>query len=162
MVVVDNRRTFCEHCSLRADLPGFIGAGHAQDNVDRIKSEDFFTCHVVADPLHPSVPNRVCLGAALVGGAELSNAPAENNPPIYMGFEEYVGTQAAGRRTDEQLREGDLWCDNTGQSWYGWWAQALTKRWHYLMTTLTDNANDSVYLFFDQCEQLFGPLERKS
>lgn len=159
---VDNRRTFCDHCSLRTDLPGFIGWEHATGNKEAIESGELFKCHMIHDPTHPDARNRVCLGAALAAGAELANPvpTGGQSSPIYDDLEAYRSTQQAGRRDNLWLEaQADKWAGPQGQLWYGWWTKAPVGNWHYLMTTLADNANNSVYLFFDQAQQLCGPLE---
>lgn len=157
---VDNRRTFCDHCSLRKDLPGFIGWEHASANKEAIESGALFPCHMINDPLRGDA--KTCLGAALASGANLAIPPREGQPEIYDSLEEYRQTQAAGRkRNDELMTHADnTWVDREHRIWYGWWAKAPAGNWRYLLTTLQDNANDSVYLFFDQCEELFGPMEK--
>lgn len=158
-VAVDNRRTMCAHCSLRRDLPGFISREHAEGNAEAICSGELFPCHMVQDPTHPEATNRICLGAAVVAGTPLLNTPAGGQSGVYADVGTYIGAQAHGRRTNQWLEDhGDKWQDTHRHLWYGWWAQAPAGNWHYLMTTLAQNDSDSVYLFFDQCEQLFGPL----
>jgi hypothetical protein len=157
---VDNRRTFCAHCSLRQDLPGFIGREHATENKTSIESGDLFPCHMSNDPLRPEASHKICLGAALAAKVPLGNTPAGGQPDIYADLQTYADNQEAGRRDNLWLEQrADKWYDRRMVRWYGWWAQAPAGNWSYLMTTLADNANTSVYLFFDQCQQLHGPLE---
>lgn len=158
MTEVDNRRTFCGHCSLRADLPPFIGRDHAQSNADRIIKGDIFPCHMMWKP-GESKTAKACLGAALMANAELSNPPTEQRL-LHDSLDTYVAYEASGRITEEQLLACDLWSDRTLTKWYGWWAKAKSGAWSYLMSTYEGWKNDSVYLFFDQCEDVFGPLER--
>jgi hypothetical protein len=104
--------------------------------------------------------NRICLGAALVGRVPLGNTPAKDLPAVYDTLDDYVETQAAGRRSNFWLEaHADKWQDAGSRRWYGWWQKAPAGNWHYLLTTIEDNANNSVYLFFDQAQTLFGPLE---
>lgn len=158
--LIDNRRTMCAHCSLRQDLPGFISREHAQGNADQIAAGDIFQCHMIRDHMVEAPPHRACLGAAKVAQAPLLNTPTGLQPPVYEDLDTYVETQAAGRKSRAWLQVcAEQWFDRRTETWYGWWEQAPAGNWHYLMTTLEDNANDSVYLFFDQCEEMFGPLE---
>ncbi len=147
---LNNRRTFCDHCSLRADLPGFIDREHAQANADRITEGDIFECHMLRrDPSDPDVP--LCLGACLLADGELKN-PVKAQEPLHLDLEQYVEFQASGRRTNEWLtRQGERWTDAQERIWFGWWARGKVGSWHYLMTTLGDNDHNSVYFFFDQC-----------
>jgi hypothetical protein len=161
-MAVDNRRTMCDHCSLRKDLPGFISEAHAEGNIMAIKSGELFKCHMIHNPTQHNVPNRVCLGAALVGGAELANVPAGGQSAVYDTLDEYKQTQIDGRVSDWYLYQQDKWIDESGERWYGWWSQAPAGNWHYLMATYDSNKCDSVYLFFDQCQDLYGPLKKES
>lgn len=157
---VNNRRTFCDHCSLCADVAPFIGREHAQGNVDRIRDGEIFGCHMVFDPLKAD-KTPACLGAAMHGGVKLAN-PVTDSRRTYKSLEEYVETQAASRRTNAWLMmHGDLWFGGDGQTWYGFWASSPTKRWEYFLTTLEENNNDSAYKHFDRAQELFGPMERK-
>lgn len=157
---VDNRSTMCDHCSLRADIPPFIDREHAQANIDRIKAGDFFKCHMILDPTHYDKA-RVCLGAALIGGAELANPTAENLPPVYESMSAYVAIQAGSRLTSDQLLwECDVWRDKSHRAWYGFWKVSTTGRWGYYVTTVEDNKAGSAYLFFDQFQDIFGPAEK--
>lgn len=159
--VIDNRRTFCDHCSLRTDLPGFISEEHAQGNADRIRSGDFFRCHMIYDPAEEK-PNQACLGAVLCGGAVPKNRPTKTTSRVYDSLEQYVAVQKASRRTDEEiLNDSDLWTTPSGLTFYGFWHQAVAGNWMYFLTTLEENRSGSVYLFFDQAQEMFGPLERK-
>lgn len=156
---VSNRRTLCDHCSLRTDLPGFIGAEHAQSNVDQIASGQLFQCHMIADPGQENPEHRTCLGAALVAKAPLGTPPRPHQPPVYASLAGYRQAQVEGRRTNIWLEaHADKWYDRYDTLWYGWWAHALAGNWRYLMTTLRANDSESVYLFFDQAQELFGPL----
>lgn len=160
-VKVDNRSTMCEHCSLRADLPPFIDREHAQANIDLIKAGDYFKCHMIYDPSQHEKA-RICLGAALIGGAELANPTAENLPPVYASMSAYVATQAGSRLSNDQLLfECDVWRDKANRAWYGFWKVSTTGRWGYYLTTVEDNNSGSAYLFFDQAQEVFGPLERE-
>lgn len=159
---VDNRRTLCDHCSLRTDLPGFIGGDHAQANINRIEKGDIFKCHLIHLPTEDDAPNRVCLGAALAAGVPLKTPPRKDEPAIYATLAEYKTAQEAGRKTNDWLMfSTDYWYDRNRSLWHGWWERAPAGNWHYLLTTLESNTNDSVYFFFDQVEDLFGPLERE-
>ena len=161
-MAVDNRRTMCGHCSLRTDLPGFISGDHADGNIDLIESGKLFKCHMIHDPRYDNISNRVCLGAALVSGAELVNTPAQvGQPEVYDNLEDYKQTQLEGRVSNDFLVQQDSWSDESGEQWYGWFAQAPAGNWHYLMATTASNDCDSVYLFFDQCEGLYGPLQKE-
>lgn len=159
-VPVDNRRTMCEHCSLRKDLPGFISEAHVDGNIKAIENVDLFKCHMIHDPTREFLSNRVCLGAALVAGVALANEPAQGQPEVYDSLEEYRQTQVDGRVSNSFLARQDRWRDESGQVWYGWWAKAPAGNWSYLMATFDTNNCESVYLFFDQCEGLYGPLEK--
>lgn len=159
---VDNRRTMCDHCSLRKDLPGFISGDHADGNIDLIESGKLFKCHMIHDPTKDNAPNRVCLGAALVSGAELANPPGQGQQPeVYDNLEDYKQTQLEGRVSNEFLVTQDKWVDESGERWYGWFSQAPAGNWHYLMSTYDSNDCDSVYLFFEQCQGLYGPLQKE-
>lgn len=160
MTEVDNRRTMCEHCSLRQDLPGFITAEHAQSNINRIKKGDFFPCHMSTKPAETHLSHRACLGAALVGGAVLKNAPSADLPPVYEDLESYKQAQAGARKSQGWLLGQQQWSDPAHRLWFGWWQQAPAGKWQYLMTTLEESKNGSAYLFFEHCEDLFGPLEK--
>jgi len=141
------------------DLPGFICGSHAQDNIDRITKGEIFKCHMIHKPAENGV-NQVCLGAALAAKVPLKTEPAKGQPPIYASLGDYKMAQASGRKANEWLIfHTDYWYDRTNQLWHGWWEQAPAGNWHYLMTTMEANDNDSVYFFFDQVEDLFGPLE---
>lgn len=157
---VDNRRSMCAHCSLRTDLPGFIDFEHASGNAQAIASGELFKCHMVHDPTQEAAPNRACLGAALVAKVPLGNSPAGGGPEVYADLATYINTQAGGRKDNRWLdKHADKWYDRNRTLWFGWWAQAPAGNWHYLLTTLAGNRNNSVYLFFDQLEDLYGPLE---
>jgi len=156
--MVANRSTLCDHCSLRRDLPGFISAQHVDGNIDRIKNGGLFKCHMIANQHEPEA--RVCLGAALVARAELDHPVGGNLPPVYDTLDDYRETQVAGRVSNDFLATQDRWTDSAGRQWFGWWTRAPAGNWHYLMSSLAGNANESVYLFFDQCEKLFGPLDK--
>lgn len=159
--VIDNRRTFCDHCSLRTDLPGFINEEHAEGNADRIRAGDYFPCHMIHNPMDKK-PNQKCLGAVLAGGAICKNRPAKTTSRVYESLEQYVAVQKASRRTNEEiLNDSDVWLAPNGLTFYGFWHQALAGNWMYFLTTLEENASGSVYLFFDQAQEMFGPLERK-
>lgn len=160
-MAVDNRRTMCDHCSLRKDLPGFISEAHAEGNIMAIESGELFKCHMIYDPTRENTPNRVCLGAALVAGAELQNNPAGGQSAVYDSLEDYKKTQATGRVGNLWMMNQDIWFDESGEQWYGWWAKAPAGNWHYLMSTLESNRCESVYLFFEQCQDLYGPLEKE-
>jgi hypothetical protein len=161
VALVDNRRTMCDHCSLRRDLPGFIDRDHAQGNIDRILNDDFFPCHMAINNPAEIERAKICLGAALIGGADLVNPPAENIPPVHHGPREYVDYQASTRKTSDWLLvHGDVWMDSTGALRYGWWEKSLEDTWQYFMVSLAENDASSVYLFFDQCQSLFGPLKK--
>jgi hypothetical protein len=157
---IDNRRTLCDHCSLRRDLPGFISEAHVNGNIKAIESGKLFPCHMIHNPTHIKATHNMCLGAALVAGAELDHPVSGTQPPVYDTLEEYRQTQVKGRREDAWLVEQDDWKDESGARWFGWWAQAPVGNWHYLMSTLESNRCESVYLFFNQCEELYGPLEK--
>lgn len=160
-VRVDNRRTMCGHCSLRSDLPGFVSREHAQANADEITAGRIFQCHMIREPYQEAPAHHMCLGAALVADAPLANSTSGVLPPVYSDLATYVETQAKGRHNKAWLMaNADYWRDPQGESWYGWWAQAPAGNWRYLMTTDAQNEQDSVYLFFDQAEELFGPLEK--
>jgi hypothetical protein len=159
---VDNRRTLCEHCSLRKDLPGFISAAHVEGNIKAIESGELFKCHMIVDPTHYQARNRVCLGAALVSGSPLGVPPSHDLPPVHDSLESYRQTQIDGRVSNRFLRDQDRWKDESGQTWYGWFSKAPAGNWHYLMSTIEANNCESVYLFFRQCEELYGPLEKVS
>lgn len=161
MPPVDNRRTMCEHCSLRKDLPGFISEAHAEGNIMAIQSGELFKCHMIHDPTHHNAANRVCLGAALVAGAELANPTIWKHSEVYDSLEDYRQTQIHGRVSNDFLRKQDRWKDESGEQWYGWFAKAPAGNWHYLMSTIESNNCESVYLFFDQCQELYGPLEKE-
>lgn len=158
---VDNRRTMCDHCSLRRDLPGFISESHVDGNIMAIKSGELFKCHMIHDPTQDDIPNRVCLGAALVAGTPLANSPAKDLPPVHESLEDYRQTQIQGRVSSPWLMmHADKWTDKNNTVWFGWWAKAPAGSWHYLLTTLDSNQANSVYLYFTQCEELFGPLDK--
>lgn len=159
---VDNRRTVCAHCSLRQDLPGFISEAHVDGNIKAIKTGQLFKCHMIHDPTNHSALNRVCLGAALLSGAELDNVPAQPLHPVYDNLDDYRQAQVNGRVTNSFLVRQDRWKDEAGDNWFGWWAKAPAGNYRYLMATLESNNCDSVYLFFQQCEDLYGPLEKKA
>ena len=154
---VNNRRTFCDHCSLRADLPPFIGREHAQSNANRITKGDIFPCHMMWNPGDTKTA-KACLGAALMAGAKLSNPPTDERP-LHESLETYVEYEASGRISEPDLMMCDLWSDRNQTKWYGWWAKAKSGTWSYLMSTYEAWCNDSVYLFFDQCQDIYGPLE---
>jgi hypothetical protein len=159
--VVDNRRTMCDHCSLRRDLPGFVSREHAQANADEITAGRIFQCHMIRDPHIEAPPHRACLGAALVAEVPLLNTPAGLQPPVYEDLAEYVKTQTKGRVSKAWLMaNADYWHDRNADTWYGWWAPAPAGNWRYLMTTDAQNEQESAYLFFDQAQELFGPLDR--
>lgn len=156
---MENRRTMCAHCSLRQDLPGFIDREHAEGNRFAIEQGELFPCHMAHDPTD-SRANRICLGAALAAQVPLGNSPAKELPEVYDSLDHYVETQAGGRRTNVWLEaHADKWYDRQSRRWWGWWAQAPAGNWHYLMITREGNEENSVYLFHDQCQELFGPLE---
>lgn len=158
--VVDNRRSFCEHCSLRTDLPGFITGEHAQANIDRIKAGEFFACHMIYEPTKNDAPNRACLGAALIGRAELANRPTATETTVYPTPEAYILTHATGRLTNNRLLTKEQWRDRHGDLWFGWWAQAPAGNWRYLFSSPEANEMGSGYFFLDQMERLYGPLQR--
>lgn len=155
---VDNRRTMCDHCSLRADLPPFIDHDHAQSNANRIAEGDIFKCHMV---MIPGQPAKRCLGAALIAGAELDNEPAEHLPPVYSDLKEYVASQGGGRLLSGEMELiSDRWKDAEGREWMGFWRVSPTGKWGYFLSTREENELGSAYLFFDQAEELFGPLKK--
>lgn len=155
---VDNRRTMCGHCSLRTDVPPFIDREHATENVRRIQSGDIFKCHML---MIPGEESKRCLGAALISGAELANEPAANQPDVYPSYKTYIETQANARLTNEQLVKGDPWRDSTGRQWFGFWKVSVAGKWGYFLSAPEENATGSAYLFFDQAEELFGPLTKE-
>lgn len=156
---VDNRRTLCEHCSLRKDLPGFISEAHVEGNIAAIRSGELFPCHMIHDPTNINATHNVCLGAALLARAELANPVSGLRPPLHERLEDYRDTQVKGRVSNRFLRAQDRWKDESGETWFGWFAKAPANNWHYLMATIESNNCESGYLFFDQCEKLYGPLE---
>jgi hypothetical protein len=158
--MVDNRRTMCDHCSLRTDLPGFISREHAEGNKAMIEAGNIFPCHMIHSPLKHQ-PNHVCLGAALVAGVPLENTPAGGQSEVYKNLDAYVDNQAMGRKENSWLAMyADPWLAKDQKAWWGWWAQSLAGNWHYLLTTMEQNDAHSVYLFFDQFEELFSPVVR--
>lgn len=157
---IDNRRTFCDNCSLRCDLPGFITREHAQANADLIAGGQLFPCHSIKDPREVYTKN-VCLGAALMSGRELARPPASDQTNVYQSLEQYVECQAAGRIPQEQLSDAapDRWRDRHGTIWFGFWSQAPASNWRYLLTTWDGNKLGSAYRFFDDVEAARGPLQ---
>jgi len=150
--MVDTPRTLCADCSLRKDLPGFLGVSHVNGYADSIESGTLFACHTDR--------HRVCLGAALVGRAELEHPLPGDLPPVYATVEDYRQAHATGRVTNKFLQTQDRWTDTQDHLWRGWWVKAPAGGWHYLMATCEGNDNDSIYLFFEQVEKMFGPLDK--
>mgnify|MGYP005828451097 CR=1 FL=1 len=149
----------CAHCSLRTDLPGFIDREHAEGNAYAIESGELFPCHMMHDPTAQDATNRTCLVAALVAGVPLVITPSGGQPQVYADLDSYVQTQDSGRRSNLWLEKyADKWQDAERKLWYGWWAKAPAGNWHYLMVRPEANLANSVYLFFDQAQEMFGPM----
>lgn len=156
---VNNRRTLCDHCSFRTDLPGWIGPAHAQENYDRVKAGEIFPCHMVNRPDQPKT-ELACAGAVLISGAAHQNPIGEDHPAVYDSLEAYLEAQKDSRATVDEFYSADRWKDAQGHMWYGFWRRATSGKWHYLITTVENHNEGSAYLFFDQCQDLFGPLQK--